>query len=161
VLFAEGDERIGDALQRQFVAQILQGAVSVEQSKALCGRSLAHFSGLKKQRDGLDAQADADAVLRVYERNAELLSDGPNRGDLFYFDPHIKELVRLRKQGKKARELEQERANLDARRTPAQSPGAGDRRSADAARQPGHRTGSGRAHPGPEKSRRKTQTTEF
>ncbi|NOY82170.1 MAG: hypothetical protein GXP31_14325 [Kiritimatiellaeota bacterium] len=96
VLFAEGMKGIGDALQRQFVAQILQGAVNVEQSKTLCGRSLAHFSGpivsgLKKQRDGLDAQTNLDGALRVYEQNAELLCDGPNRDDLFYFDPHTKE----------------------------------------------------------------------
>ena len=29
--------------------------------------------------------------MAVYARNAELLTDGPNRGDLFYVDPHTKE----------------------------------------------------------------------
>ena len=96
VLFAEGMKGIEDPLQRQFVGQILQGAVNVEQSKTLCGRSLANFTGpvvndLKEQRDGLDGQACSEEVIRAYERNAELLCDGPNRGDLFYFDPHTKE----------------------------------------------------------------------
>ena len=85
-----------DPLQRQFLAQILQSAVNVEQSKALCGQSLENFTGdflacLESQRKGLDAQASSAEVLEVYRRNAELLSDGPNRGDLFYFDPHFKE----------------------------------------------------------------------
>jgi hypothetical protein len=70
-LFAEGMSRFEDPLQRQFLAQILQGAVNVEQSKTLCGRSLANFTGpittrLKAQRDGLDAQAEREAVMRVY-----------------------------------------------------------------------------------------------
>ncbi|MBT7830682.1 MAG: hypothetical protein HN708_10475 [Candidatus Marinimicrobia bacterium] len=95
-LFVEGMKGVSDPLQRQFITQILQGAVNVEQSKTLCGRSLAHFTGpivteLKEQRDGLDEQADAEEVLRAYSRNGALLSDGPNRGDLFYFDPHTKE----------------------------------------------------------------------
>ncbi|MCK5804693.1 MAG: hypothetical protein KAI66_17780, partial [Lentisphaeria bacterium] len=95
-LFAEGMKGFDDPLQRQFIAQILQGAVNVEQSKTLCGRSLANFSGPilggpKEQRDALDAQAGGEDVLGVYRRNAELLSDGPNRGVLFYFDPHTKE----------------------------------------------------------------------
>jgi len=96
ILFAEEMKGIEDPLQRQFIAQILQGAVNVEQSKTLCGRSLAHFSGpivgsLREQRERLDAMADLDAVLEAYKRNAELLCDGPNRGTLFYFDPHAKE----------------------------------------------------------------------
>jgi len=96
VLFADGMKGFSDPLQRQLIGQILQGAVNVEQSKTICGRSLAHFTGpvltvLKDQRDGLDRQAGLDAVLGVYQRNAELLADGPNRGDLFYFDPHTKE----------------------------------------------------------------------
>ena len=96
VLFAEGMKEIADPLQRQFVGQILQGAVNVEQSKTLCGRSLANFTGpvvngLREQRDRLDEQACVEQVIRAYGRNAELLCDGPNRGDLFYFDPHTKE----------------------------------------------------------------------
>ncbi len=68
----------------------------MEQSKTLCGQSLAHFTGpiitgLKNQRDRLDSHAGVEAVLQVYQRNAELTRDGPNRGDLYYFDPHTKE----------------------------------------------------------------------
>jgi len=95
-LFANEMKGIADPLQRQVVGQILQGAVNVEQSKTLCARSLANFtgpvvSGLKEQRDGLDRLASESGVLGAYARNADLLSDGPNRGDLFYFDPHTKE----------------------------------------------------------------------
>lgn len=96
VLFAEGMKAIADPLQRQFIGQILQGAVNVEQSKTLCGRSLSSFTGpvandLKEQRDRLGEQACAEEVIRAYARNAELLCDGPDRGELFYFDPHTKE----------------------------------------------------------------------
>ena len=96
VLFAEGMKGIDNPLQRQVIAQLLQGAVNVEQSKTLCGRSLAHFtgpivSGLREQREGLASQADWDDVLQIYRHNAELLADGPNWGELFYFDPHTKE----------------------------------------------------------------------
>jgi len=95
-LFAGEMKNFADPLQRQFLGQILQGAVNVEQSKTLCGYSLANFTGpvlggLKEQRDALESQACPEEVLRVYGRNAELLADGPNRGDLFYFDPHTKE----------------------------------------------------------------------
>jgi hypothetical protein len=86
----------GNPLQRQLIGQVLQGAVNVEQSKTLCGESLTDFTGpvknvLRDQRDSIDRQAEPEAVLEVYRRNAELLADGPNRGDLFFFDPHTKE----------------------------------------------------------------------
>lgn len=100
VLFAEGMKGIADPLLRQFIAQILQGAVNVEQSKTLCGRSLANFTGpvvngLREQRRRLDQQARIEQLMRIYGHNAELLSDGPNRDDLFYFDPHTKEYTGL------------------------------------------------------------------
>ena len=95
-IFANEMKGFSDPLQRQFIGQILQGAVNVEQSKTICAQSLANFtgpvvSGLREQRDGIDAQASLEAMLRVFTRNAELLADGPNRGELFYFDPHTKE----------------------------------------------------------------------
>jgi hypothetical protein len=95
-LFAHELAGIADPLERQVIGQILQGAVNVEQSKTLCLRSLAQFTGpvvtgLKKQREGLDRLAGEAELMAVYARNAELLVDGPNRGDLFYFDSHTKE----------------------------------------------------------------------
>ena len=95
-LFANEMSGFENPLQRQFIGQILQGAVNVEQSKTLCLHSLANFTGpvlprLKEQRDGLDEIASESGLLDVYARNAQLLSDGPDRGDLFYFDPHAKE----------------------------------------------------------------------
>jgi hypothetical protein len=95
-LFANEMTLFSDPLQRQLIGQVLQGAVNVEQSKTLCGASLSNFTGpvktvLKAQRDEVDRQAEPEAVLEVYRRNAELLADGPNRGKRFYFDPHTKE----------------------------------------------------------------------
>ena len=95
-LFAGQMATIACPLQRQLIGQLLQGAVNIEQSKTLCLRSLAHFTGpvlsvLKHQRDGLDALACEAELMAVYARNAGLLPDGPNRGDVFYFDPHAKE----------------------------------------------------------------------
>lgn len=83
-------------LQRQMICQILQGAVNVEQSKSLCRGSLGRFSeipagGLKAQRDALEAQATQENLMEIYRQNRELIADGPNRGDLYYFDPHVKE----------------------------------------------------------------------
>lgn len=88
--------RFFNGVERQMICQILQGAVNVEQSKSLCHDSLSRFCkapvrGLKAQRDALDASASLESVLEVYRRNATFLADGPNRGDLFYFDPHTKE----------------------------------------------------------------------
>ena len=88
--------RFFDGLERQMICQILQGAVNVEQSKSLCHGSLGRFGktyakGLKSQRDALKAQATRENLMEVYRRNAEFIADGPNRGDLYYFDPHVKE----------------------------------------------------------------------
>jgi hypothetical protein len=95
-IFANEMKGFSDPLQRQLIGQILQGAVNIEQSKTLCGRSLANFTGpvvssLREQRDRLDLQAKQEYIQQIYELNAQLLADGPNRGDLFYFDPHTKE----------------------------------------------------------------------
>lgn len=88
--------RFFSGIERQMICQFLQGAVNVEQSKSLCHDSLSRFCessvrGRKAQRDALDAGSSLEAVLAVYRRNALFLADGPNRGDLFYFDPHTKE----------------------------------------------------------------------
>lgn len=88
--------RFFNGIERQMICQFLQGAVNIEQSKSLCHDSLRSFCespvrGRKAQRDALDAGSSLEAVLAVYRRNALFLADGPNRGDLFYFDPHTKE----------------------------------------------------------------------
>lgn len=88
--------RFFNGVERQMICQILQGAVNVEQSKSLCHDSLSRFCEApvrtrKAQRDALAAGASIESVLEVYRRNATFLVDGPNRGDLFYFDPHTKE----------------------------------------------------------------------
>jgi len=95
-IFANEMKAFSDPFQRQMIGQILQGAVNVEQSKTICGQSLANFtgpviSGLRDQRERIDVQAGLEGVLQAYTLNAQLLTDGPNHGDLFYFDPHSKE----------------------------------------------------------------------
>jgi hypothetical protein len=96
VLFAAGMAGFADAFQRQLLGQLLQGAVNIEQSKTLCLRSLSQFTGpvvtgLREQRQELDAQASQETIMAVYRRNAALLVDGPGCGTMFYFDPHTKE----------------------------------------------------------------------
>jgi predicted nucleic acid-binding Zn-ribbon protein len=83
-------------LQSQWIGQILQGAVNIEQSHLICATSLALFTGpvltgLKAQRVHLKEMGDAAAVLDIYRANTRLLPDGPGMGSVFYYDPHSKE----------------------------------------------------------------------
>lgn len=82
-------------VQQQIICQLLQGAVNIEQSKTLCFESLLFFNNeliscLRDQRNWLDQSATAENVLELYHKNDQLLSDGPTRGTIFYFDPHTK-----------------------------------------------------------------------
>jgi hypothetical protein len=84
------------ALQSQWVGQILQGAVNIEQSRMITAHDLARFTGAveagtEPQRRRLREEADPDAVVDIYAANARLLADGPGNGDVFYYDPHSKE----------------------------------------------------------------------
>ena len=84
------------ALQSQWVGQILQGAVNIEQSRMVTAEDLARFTGIAEpgiepQRRQLHNLATPDAVVDIYAANARLLSDGPGKGDIFYYDPHSKE----------------------------------------------------------------------
>jgi hypothetical protein len=83
-------------LQSQWIGQILQAAVNIEQSQLICDTSLSFFTGpivvgLRDQRDKLKEMATAKAVLDVYKANNRLLLDGPGIGKVFYYDPHSKE----------------------------------------------------------------------
>ncbi|MDP6477411.1 MAG: hypothetical protein QF502_05835 [Nitrospinaceae bacterium] len=85
-------------LQSQWIGQILQGAVNIEQSHLVCDSSLAFFTGpilvgLRNQRDKLKEMSLSEAVLDVYRANTHLLPDGPGMGTIFYYDPHSKECV--------------------------------------------------------------------
>lgn len=82
----------------QWLAQILQGAVNVEQSKKLCAPDLALLNGpvfpsQNRQRNELSAQAELETADEILLRNSRLLgADGPcGGGDVFYYDPHGKE----------------------------------------------------------------------
>lgn len=77
------------------LCQILSGAVNVEQSKTLCFESLSRFcpnliKTLREQRHLLDEEATLQNELELYRRNALFLSDGPGKGNIYFFDPHSK-----------------------------------------------------------------------
>ncbi len=83
-------------LQSQWIGQILQGAVNIEQSHLICAASLGFFTGpmlvgLRDQRDKLKQMGTPEAVLDAYKANARLLPDGPETANVFYYDPHSKE----------------------------------------------------------------------
>jgi len=84
-----------DSFQRQVICQLLQGALNIESSKSLCADSLLFFCQkvdrvLRTQREKLDTFATSENILDLYAKNSTLLTDGPNNGSIFYFDPHSK-----------------------------------------------------------------------
>jgi len=84
------------AAQSQWIGQILQGAVNIEQSRMISADDLARFTdvvepGIEPQRRLLRQLSGADAAADIYAANARLLADGPGKGILFYYDPHSKE----------------------------------------------------------------------
>ncbi len=85
-----------DSFQCQLIFQLLLGAVNIEQSKSLCHRSMSFFSRgmvstLRLQRKLIDLQATTENTIELYRKNSELLSDGPNKGEVYLFDPHTKD----------------------------------------------------------------------
>jgi predicted nucleic acid-binding Zn-ribbon protein len=95
ILFSGLMRFLASSFDRQLICQVLQGAVNIEQSKILCSDSLRTFVSqilsVPDQRTELDKSATPAAVLQLYRQNAAFLADGPENGDLFYFDPHTKE----------------------------------------------------------------------
>jgi hypothetical protein len=82
--------------QTQWLGQVLQGAVNIEQSRLVTAADLAWFTGPvtachEAQHRALTAQARPAAILDIYQANATLLPDGPGRDRVFYYDPHSKE----------------------------------------------------------------------
>jgi hypothetical protein len=83
-------------LQTQWIGQMLQGAVNIEQSRLVSAADLSRFTGpvvpgTDPQRTVLHRTACLEAVLDVYAANARLIADGPGRGRAFYYDLHSKE----------------------------------------------------------------------
>jgi len=84
-------------MQKQWMGQILQGAVNIEQSKAIAASDISMFVGPVRpnhdsQRRGLDAMATPETFHEILLRNSRLISDdGPCLGNVFYYDPHGKE----------------------------------------------------------------------
>lgn len=86
-------------VQRQWLGQILQGAVNIEQSKGIAGADLACFTGaadlgIFTQRGRLSAAiADETMAEWLYDANRRIVPDGPGQGQCFYYDPHTKECM--------------------------------------------------------------------
>ena len=81
-------------LVRQWVAQVLLGALNHEQSKRLSFSSLEWLIGpairsVNHQRGLLGELADTEMTRAMLERNGRLLD--LSEKDLFYFDPHAEE----------------------------------------------------------------------
>jgi predicted transcriptional regulator len=87
------------AVQRQWLGQILQGAVNIEQSKCIFGADLSCFTGatgldIKTQRGRLFAAiADETMAEWLYDANRRIVPDGPGLDQCFYYDPHTKECM--------------------------------------------------------------------
>lgn len=80
---------------RQWMAQILQGAVNIEQSRLISDGDLGRFtgplvSGTDPQRPELRSVCGLETVLDIYRANIRTLADGPGSGNIFYYDPHAK-----------------------------------------------------------------------
>lgn len=93
-IFLRGCSR-NSSLYSQWIAQVLQGAVNIEQSRLVTDKDLAWFvgpvvSGTDPQRAALRSNCGLETVLDIYSANTRLLVDGPGSGDLFYYDPHAK-----------------------------------------------------------------------
>lgn len=85
------------AMETQWLCQVLQDAVNLEQAGRVSVRDMARFCGealpgIESQRRRLGQMADPEAVIDVYEANSRLIPDGPaNGGEVFFYDPHSKE----------------------------------------------------------------------
>ncbi len=93
-IFLRGIPKHG-CLYRQWIAQILQGAVNIEQSRLVSDEDLGRFAGpivpgTDPQRAELRSICGLEAVLDIYRANLRLLPDGPGVGEIFYYDPHAK-----------------------------------------------------------------------
>lgn len=83
-------------LHTQWLSQILQGAVNLEQAGRISVDDMAWFNGpvtatIKAQRDRLEQAAGIGPTMAVYAAGANLIPDGPGRGEVFFYDPHAKE----------------------------------------------------------------------
>jgi hypothetical protein len=89
--------RIADGMVLTWCAQILQGAVNIEQQRDLDAEALAWFTGVaascsRTHRESLGRLLqDRTLWLELLRGNALLLDDGPGRGTVFFYDPHTKE----------------------------------------------------------------------
>ena len=84
------------SMQKQWLVQILQGAVNIEQSKTLCASSLSLLcggcgAGRDAQRRELKRQAHPDIAQGLFGSGTRLVRDGPGVGTVFYYDVHSAE----------------------------------------------------------------------
>lgn len=92
-LLSRGRQQTGVSMQ--WLCQILQGAVNIEQSRELSLKDICGFSGmyipcLQTQRAELKALSSPDKLIEAYAANNRLLTDGPGKSKVFYYDPTTK-----------------------------------------------------------------------
>lgn len=79
-------------IEKQWISQVLQGAVNIEQSRTISLTDLAEFcgkiiKGTDPQRQELKNYPSLDHIVDIYHANARLLPDGPGKEKVFYYDP--------------------------------------------------------------------------
>ena len=84
--------RDAQEIEKQWISQVLQGAVNIEQSRKISLTDLAIFcgkiiKGTDPQRQELKNYSNLDRVVDIYKANARLLQDGPGKEKIFYYDP--------------------------------------------------------------------------
>lgn len=100
-IFASKRKKL-EPIEVQWLAQILQGAVNIEQSRTVNIQDLSLFTGevtqgTDPQRKELHHLADLDRIVDIYQANAALLYDGPGRYRVFYYDPTSKDYTGMHK----------------------------------------------------------------
>ncbi len=83
----------GHRIQEQWLGQILQGAVNIEQTKTVCVDDLSFFTGEVRanrhsQRAALKRQALPETVWECLRRNARIVPGMPEAGGILYYDVH-------------------------------------------------------------------------
>tara|TARA_B110000902_G_scaffold265976_1_gene352001 strand:- start:122 stop:2521 length:2400 start_codon:yes stop_codon:yes gene_type:complete len=86
------DRPDAQGIEKQWISQILQGAVNIEQSRTVSLTDLAEFcgkiiKGTDPQRQKLKNYPSLDHIVDIYQANARLLPDGPGKEKVFYYDP--------------------------------------------------------------------------
>ena len=76
--------------------------MNIEQSRKINLTDIAQFIGelepsINAQRSELHRLSGMERTIGIYKANNEFLKDGPNRSDIFYYDPTSKEYTGMHK----------------------------------------------------------------